>query len=316
MSLAIVPFEPSLSTVWDTFCSSAINATLLHTRAFLSYHGDRFEDASVLIYDNDQLVGVLPAARDLAPAGTVTSHPGATYGGVVHQGWLSGERMLAAFQSLRAHYAAKGFGTLRYKALPCIYASVPAQDDLYALFRLGAARVRCDLSSTIDLASRRELSERRKRGIRKSAKLVRIDSDRSHLAALWHVLADNLARKHGAKPVHSLGELELLMSRFPDQIRTVAAVIDGAVEAGLVLFNSGRVWHAQYIAASEAGYGASALDAVFAAAIDDAGAAGARYFDFGISTENGGTVLNEGLYRFKSEFGGGGIAYEFYDLAL
>jgi hypothetical protein len=36
----------------------------------------------------------------------------------------------------------------------------------------------------------------------------------------------------------------------------------------------------------------------------------------GISTEQQGTVLNDGLYRFKSEFGGGGVVHEFFEIDL
>jgi hypothetical protein len=93
-------------------------------------------------------------------------------------------------------------------------------------------------------------------------------------------------------------------------------MMDGRVEAGVVLFTSTNVWHAQYIASSEKGYAVSALDVVFETAIDDASKACVRYFDFGTSNEEGGFVLNEGLYRFKSEFGGGGVAHEYYELVL
>ena len=59
-----------------------------------------------------------------------------------------------------------------------------------------------------------------------------------------------------------------------------------------------------------------ALDAIFEAAIQKAILAEARYFDFGTSNEDGGKVLNSGLYQFKSEFGGGGVAHEFYQLNI
>ena len=43
---------------------------------------------------------------------------------------------------------------------------------------------------------------------------------------------------------------------------------------------------------------------------------GRRWFDFGTSNERQGRFLNEGLYEFKSNFGGGGVAHEFYTLNL
>jgi lipid II:glycine glycyltransferase (peptidoglycan interpeptide bridge formation enzyme) len=55
---------------------------------------------------------------------------------------------------------------------------------------------------------------------------------------------------------------------------------------------------------------------IFDCAIQAARAEGKQWYDFGISNENHGVVLNDGLYRFKSEFGGGGAVHEFYELAL
>lgn len=314
--LEVGSFDPSQERLWDDWCAGAVNATLLHTRQFLSYHGDRFRDLSVFIYEGEKLVGILPAAVSPADATLVVSHPGATYGGVVHDGRLTGERMLAALEAISAFYRSLGFVRLLYKALPHLYHTVPAQDDLYALFRLDARRVRCDLSSTIDLQNRRPLSERRRRSLKKAVKSVEISGDMALLPQLWSVLQGNLERKHGARPVHSLEEITLLSQRFAQEIQIRCAVLDGAVVAGVLLFLSANVWHAQYIASSEAGYAVSALDAVFDAVIGEAGTQGARYFDFGISNEDGGRVLNEGLYGFKSEFGGGGMVHEFYELTL
>jgi len=314
VSLQIVPYTPDHEMAWEDCCAGAVNATLLHTRRFLSYHGDRFKDASTLIVEAGKVRGVFPAAQSPADAGLVVSHPGVTYGGVVHPGWLSGARMLAALTALAAHYQSRGYQRLLYKVIPYIYASVPAQDDVYALFRLGAQRVRCDLSCALDLARRQPLDAQRRRGLKKARKAVTLSGDPSHLGALWTVIADNLARKHGAKPVHSPAELALLMDRFPHHIALRCALIAGQVQAGVVVFKTSTVWHAQYIAASESAYQVSALDAVFDAVIFDAQQAGARYFDFGISNENNGLILNEGLYRFKSGFGGGGVAHEFYEI--
>ena len=302
---------------WDSFCLKAENATFLHTRKFLRYHGDRFCDASVMIFaGNGNLVAVMPAAIDISDASTVVSHPGATYGGIIHQGWLTGSRMVDAFEHLKDHYFKRGFKKLLYKALPFIYSWSPSQDDLYALFRNDAVRVRCDLSCTINLSHRRLPSARRRRSFRKALRSVKISSDPSLVAPLWDVISDNLSREHQAKPVHSLDELMQLAHIFPDNIGILCAKIEERVEAGVVFFNSPSVWHAQYIASTEKGYQVSALDAVFEAAIELAISAGVRYFDYGISNEDNGRKLNEGLFRYKSEFGGSGVVHEFYELEL
>ena len=193
----------------------------------------------------------------------------------------------------------------------------PAQDDLYALFRLGARRIRCDISSTIDLQNRCSLSQRRKRGLKKAIKTgIKIIEGTCHLAALWEVLTDNLASKHNVQPVHNLAEIKLLAERFPENIQCICGVLDNRVIAGIVLFNTPITSHAQYIASSKHGYEISALDALFEYCINTALTENKRWFDFGISTEQGGLLLNEGLYAFKTEFGGGGTVHEFFELDL
>jgi Acetyltransferase (GNAT) domain len=316
VSINLVPYSKTHASLWDHWCESAGNATLLHTRNFLSYHNERFDDASVLIFESDRLVGIMPAARDLKTPELVISHPGATYGGMVHNGWLSGIRMIDAFEKLKIYYRECDYKKMQYKPLPHIYARVPSQDDIYALFRLGAQLTRCDLSCAIDLSARRAPSERRRRGLKKGLKTVTLVCGGEQLVALWGVLTKNLEQKHGASPVHSLAELSLLIAKFPRNIQVLTATVKGKVEAGIILFNSSNVWHAQYIASSEVGYDLSALDAVFESAINEACNVGARYFDFGTSNLQNGYVLNDGLYRFKSEFGGGGVAHEHYELVL
>lgn len=317
MSFSIRPYSPNDANAWDAFCQDTLQASLLHTRRFLSYHGDRFIDLSLIIENDGEWIGLLPAAMDPSDGACVTTHPGITYGGILHQGQCCGERMVEALGKISRYYHARGYARLLYKAVPNFYHQVPAQDDLYALFRLGAQRIRCDLSSTIDLQHRMPVSKRRRRSLNKAIKAgVEIAEGEQYLPDFWGVLTQNLADKHRAKPVHSLAEILLLVDRFPHFIRCVCAHMNGQVIAGIVLFITPTSHHAQYIAASDMGYQTSALDMVFEHAIKLAANDNKRWFDFGISNENQGKALNEGLYRFKNEFGGGGVVHEFYELDL
>jgi predicted N-acyltransferase len=193
----------------------------------------------------------------------------------------------------------------------------PAQDDLYALSRLHAHRVRCDLSSCIDLAHPLALSERRRRALKKAQRAgIALEQGAHFIAELWPVLEHNLAQRHGAQPVHGAVQMQELAQRFPDRIRVVVARHEKRVIAGAVLFIAAPVVHTQYIASSELGHELSALDLVFQHQIQAARDMNARFFDFGISNEDQGRVLNEGLHRFKSEFGAGGVVHEHYEVAL
>lgn len=317
MSLNVRLYSPNDADIWDDFCKDSLQATLLHTRRFLSYHGERFADRSLIIEEDGKWLGLFPAALNPSDNTCVVSHPGVTYGGVLHQGGLRGERMINALAEISRYYRTHGCERLIYKAVPTFYHRAPAQDDLYALFRLGALCTRSDLSSTIDLQHRLSVSERRRRSLKKANKAgVEIVEGGQHFSALWGVLADNLASKHGVKPVHTLEEIMLLAERFPANIRCICGQLNEQIVAGVVLFITPTTHHAQYIASSDKGYEVSALDLIFEHNIETAKREEKCWFDFGISSENQGKMLNDGLYRFKSEFGGGGTVHEFYELGL
>jgi hypothetical protein len=133
---------------------------------------------------------------------------------------------------------------------------------------------------------------------------------------LWPVVEENLARRHAAVPVHTEDEMRKLISRFPNEIAVVVALHGGEAAAGVVLFDSPRASHAQYIALSEAGNSVGALDAVFDHCLARAAARRARCFDLGTSNREEGRVLNGGVYDFKAQFGGAGVAYEHCELEL
>lgn len=315
--ISIRPFRMDDADNWDNFCNKSFQATLLHTRKFLSYHGERFNDQSLIIEQEGRCLGLFPAALNPEESTCVVSHPGATYGGVLHQGQLQGMQMIAALEAITQYYAADGRKKLIYKAVPNLYHQVPAQDDLYAMFRLGARLIRCDISSAIDLQNRQPLSQRRKRSLKKALNAGCVIAEGSRwLAPLWDVLIANLASKHGVEPVHTLAEIQLLAERFPSNISCICGMLGGSVVAGALIFITPTAYHAQYIASSKMGYEIAALDAIFEHCIEEAKLNGKRWFDFGISTEKSGWFLNEGLYCFKSEFGGGGMVHELFELDL
>jgi hypothetical protein len=303
---------------WDALCARAHGATFLHTRRFLSYHGDRFADRSLVFQGaSGAWLGVMPLAQDPADPALWVSHPGITYGGVLHDGALRGAAMVQALQVAGAWAREHGARRLGVKAVPHVYHLAPAQDDLYALFRLGAQRMRCDLGSCIDLAQRLPVSGRRCRGLKRAQRAgLELAAGGDQFDALWPVLQDNLQRAHGRQPVHRLDEIRLLAARFPQAIRCRTALHEKRVVAGLVLFVTPRVTHAQYIASSEQGRTLSALDWLFEHAIAEARAMQQRFFSFGVSTEQGGHVLNDGLHAFKSEFGAGAMVHEYHEVTL
>lgn len=317
MELNLRLFTQKDAAEWDIFCEQSLQATLLHTRKFLSYHQDRFIDRSLIITEGNKWLGILPAALNPIDSSEVISHPGISYGGFLHQGGLRGIRMIEALDLTQNFYLKLGYRSLIYKAVPSFYHTSPAQDDLYALFRLGAFKFRCDLSSTINLENRLPSAHGRLWGIKKAQKIgASIVEGRQYLEKFWQVLSDNLFEKYGTAPVHSLSEIKNLVEMFPKEILCICSEYDGAIVAGVILFVTPQVIHTQYIASNAQGRKISALDALIEHAIYLGINSGKKWFDFGINNENNGQILNNGLYSYKNGFGGGGYIHDFYKIVF
>lgn len=311
-------FDSADDRLWDDVVATSWDGTPLHSRRFLNYHGGRFKDRSVVVTDDaGRLLGVMPAAEDPAHPERLVSHPGSPFGGLLQRGDLLGPHALEAMERIRAFYAGFGYRTLRYKATPLIYHAVPYQDDLYALFRLGAQRWRTDLCAVIDTKKRLPLSRNRRAGLRHAAAAgVSVDEGHRYLPAVWDILERQLEERFRARPTHTLPEIQDVAERLGDKLHCRVALLQDEVVAGLVLFTFPPVLRAQYSAADNRAREVSALDWLFEATIIDAGQCGFRYVDFGSSNTDDGQTLNPGLYRYKTGLGAGSVAHDMFDLDL
>lgn len=317
-ALRVRPYTPADRDAWEKLAAGSWNGTFLHSRRYISYAEEEFTDASLVVEDRKgQIAGIFPAAVHQSDPAMIESHEGISYGGLVHEGSLGGELMLSALEEIAERYYHDGKRTLRIKTVPHVYHRVPADDELYALFRLGARRTRCHLASVIDVENRPAPSKRRVRSLRKAQRAgVEIERGAGLLEPFWPVLIERLSGKHQATPFHSFLQMQRLQVLFPEQIECVVGTLDGAVVAGVVLFHTARVVHAQYIASDDQGYETSAVDLILQACLDECRRRRIRYFSLGNSTLYGGTVFSEGLYRFKAELGAGTVVHESYDLPL
>ncbi|WP_206678941.1 GNAT family N-acetyltransferase [Pseudomonas sp. SST3] len=222
--------------------------------------------------------------------------------------------MLDIFDALKAHYKDLGAVDLVYKCIPSVFTRYPAEEDLYALFRNNAKLFRRDVSSVIEIARAPKLSDSRKCVIKKAEKNA-VTFSSSVSTADFHALLSKVLERFDSKPVHSLSEIELLMSRFPENIKVFGAVLEGQLLAAAMVFDFGHIVHTQYLAASDAGRQVGALDFVLNNLISDV-YGNRQYFSFGISTEDGGQVLNEGLVSQKEGFGARAVVHDFYRMEL
>jgi len=307
--LEIVLFEASMSKDWDAFCDLSQSATFQHTRKFLNYHGQRFQDVSLLVIVNGEISAIFPAALHPQDGEWVISHPGAAFGSLITNTESRGKVALDAAPLIIEKYKELGMKKLSVREIPNFYNPVPRDEFAYSLYGQGAFVETVKLSSTIDLRNKSSLSSRRKRALSRNTPGLQIVNDIRHLADFWEVLEENLFSRHRSKPVHDIHEIQFLAREFPDLIQLWCAMDSNRILGGVLLFNSSHVWHCQYIGTSDVGRELNALDFVFQEMITSARDKGLRYFDFGTSNLSDWRLLNRGLFEFKSEFGGTGTLY-------
>lgn len=316
-AITVRPYSPADDAArWDEFVTTqARNATFLHTRPYMDYHSHRFTDCSLMVYKGPRLMALLPGNRT---GSRFTSHGGLTYGGLLYSTRATMDDVSQAFRAINAHLASDGITEVVYKPVPHIYHLCPSEEDLYALtMQCGAQLTARAISSAIAAAHPVKFFDIRKSGIRKATNAGVTVAEATDFAPFWQLLTDNLMERHGVAPVHTLQEMQLLHSRFPAQIRlfTATEATSGRCLAGVLIYDTAQVAHAQYISASADGRRCGALDLLFAHLIHHEYAA-KPYFDFGISTEQGGRVLNSTLIYQKEGFGARGICYDTYTYHL
>ena len=299
---------------WDEFARMSRNGTMLHQRGYMDYHSDRFKDCSLVALHEGRLCALLPACIE---GDTLWSHRGLTYGGwLVPLKHFDATVMVEVMDAACQWMSDNSIKRLVYKPVPHIYHRYPCEEDLYALFRHQAKLIETNISTTIDLTCPLPLDRGNKSGANAARKAGIQVGPSEDWEGYWRLLSSLLDERYGTRPVHTLDEMRLLHGRFPDGIRLYTATLDGEMLAGVVMYLSHPVAHCQYIGASPQGKDSKALTLLFDYLIGEAKASGYRYFDFGISNEDHGRYLNEGLVRQKSRLGGRGIVYNTFEINL
>lgn len=295
---------------WDSFIGKSKNGTFLFKRGYMEYHNDRFEDCSLLVYDNNKLRAVLPAnVKD----NILQSHGGLTYGGLISDGCMTTEAAMEMFSEINKYLLEQGIEKVVYKPTPWIYHTLPAEEDLYAIIQVcGAKLVSREISSTVYLPNRPKFSQLRRRCVNKARRNGIIVRESNDIATFWNILNANLEGRYGVSPVHTEKELSLLTSRFPDSIKLFMAYDGEEALSGTLVFVMNDIVHTQYIAASPKGKTVGALDIVFDELINEE-FSNYRFLDFGKSTEQHGIWLNKNLIHQKEGFGGRGVCYDVYE---
>ncbi|NNE33423.1 MAG: GNAT family N-acetyltransferase [Winogradskyella sp.] len=277
----------------------------------MEYHSDKFQDFSLMIYKNEKLVGLLPAniVDDI-----VYSHQGLTYGGLIHSIELKTTDYIECYKSILKYLNQNGVSILMLKDLPSIYLKNSINDPfLFLSFKLKAELIRTDLHAVVNF-NNSSLSNSRKEGVKRGLKHQLRIEESLDFELFWNsILIPNLQAKHGVNPVHSLKEINLLKSRFKNNIRQFNVYHNDKIVAGTTIFETENVAHCQYISGNKDKNELGSLDFLHAHLIQNIFKE-KKYFDFGTSNLNNGQNINQGLQFWKEGFGARSIPQGFYNL--
>ena len=332
--MTVTAYSINRRELWDEFVSHSKNGTFLIRRGFMDYHADRFFDCSVMVFDGVEpsdeeddtelsmhnLVAVMPANWDEHER-CVYTHQGLTYGGLIVKEDVTQKEVISILKSIFLYYISYlQARKIVYKPIPYIYSAQPCGEDLYALFRAHCRLTHRLVSTVVSLRNPLRMRTLRQRQARKAIDhgfyIDRMpEGDWDSLREYWTLLEHVLDKYHSAHPVHTFEEMQMLMQRFPREIKLFLVRDHAKIVAGSVLFETRQVARVQYIAADEEGRAYGALDLLFRHLINERYKQ-MEYVDFGTSNEKGGWYLNDGLVFQKEGFGGRAVCYDTYEVML
>ncbi len=304
-------YEPSDFEIWKSFVCKAKNATFLFDRDFMDYHRDRFEDFSLMVFDNEKLVAVLPANR---VGDTVYSHQGLTYGGLVLLPKSKLETTICIFELILKYLNNINIAKLILKMIPSIYCDYLSDEISYLMYICKGKLIMKHNVSVISLKDNVLISKSRRECINRGKKLGLIIKEDNTLDVFWNeLLIPNLRDKYGSKPVHSLQEIMFLKKKFTNNIRHFNVYNDDELVCGTTLFITDRVVKPQYIAGSDKNNELGSIDFLYDFLIKEV-AKDKLFFDFGPSHENNGLQIVKSINFWKESFGAHSLAQDFYEV--
>ncbi len=293
----IINYSAAYRDTWNAFIEKSINGTFLFHRDFMEYHSDRFTDASLLVFDNGQLVCCVPASTSQS---TFYSHQGLTYGGfVLLESTLNVERII---QVVLEHLYAQDYSKIVFNMQLSFYNMFASSTkDVLEKNGFAISRELCNMQSRLDQPVK--ISSKKSAGYRNGKFDDLTLKIEQNYDGFWNeVLIPQLIARHNATPVHTLAEIYLLASRFPKNIMQYNVYRGKELLAGATFFLHNNIAKSQYAAIAPAGMVVSAMDFLYIEAMQELTDTGYTILDYGPVNERDGSI-NRGVQRFKEELG-------------
>ena len=314
MKYTIKKYSQDDYSIWNDFVAQSKNATFLFHRDFMEYHKDRFDDFSLLIFEDEKLRAILPGNKK---GNAIYSHQGLTYGGLVYLPKLKAEKVESILDEILLFLKENKFETFYYKPIPNFYFSEGNAAMDFFLLKRGAILERKEMNLAVNLQAPLKISKSKMKHFRRIENLDLDIFEEENFDPFWEkILEPRLAEKFNVKPVHSKEEIAFLKSKFPKNIRQYSAYRNDGIIAGITIFETKDVIKSQYGATSKIGEEFRALDFLFINLIHKYKRKGKHFFDMGIVGEENELGYNQGLLAQKEELGCSVYNQDFYKIEI
>jgi hypothetical protein len=295
---------------WDQFVrNESRNGGIFQERGFLSYHpNDKFRDASLLFFEEGELIGVFPAAI-ISDQGTekIVSHPGSSCGGLVYHHAATVRRVLEILELLIEYYRNKNIFSIEMRLAEPIFHSIPEGELTYLLWHRGFTMKTQEVSTCVRLDAETSWEKLgRKKNLTDIRKLERegyavTTTDKTD--KIYPLIESNLAVKYNRKPTHTPEELKKLKQTYPERIHFYTVETNNTIAAVTVLFDvTPKAVHTFYIAQAQESAGVNVLPLMFYRIFEQYRQRKFDWYNFGISSR--GQQIKWGMLEFKERVGG------------
>ena len=309
-NIEVKEYTEEYHKAWDHFVrTDSRNGGIYQERDFLSYHpGGKFTDASLLFFEEGELIAVFPAAL-VSDNGKekVVSHPGSSCGGLVYHYAVTTRRVLEILEQLIGHYRNKNIYAIEVRLAEPIFHSIPEGEFTYLLWHRGFTIKTQEVSTCVQLTGNRSWEKLgRKKNLTDIRKLEREGyavKATDDAEKIYGVLETNLALKYNRKPTHTLDELKKLKEIYPGRIHFYTVEVNDAIAAITVLFDvTSKAVHTFYIAQAQEYANINVLPMLFYKTFEQYQQRNFDWYNFGISSR--GQEIKWGMLEFKERMGG------------
>ena len=305
--MIIKKYSDMFEIVWDNFVDNeSVNGTIYHTRKFLNYHPkDRFEDRSILIFDNFELNNLICVVPCCKKEDKYFSHSGATYGGPVFSNKNFNIDKIKSIIDLIFEYYNNKF--------ECRMANnIYFEKEIFHIYYLLSQKlnIKMELSWYVDNFKCNILGNVENKYNRRQLKKIdenKICFKKSCLEKdyinFYKILSHNLKNNHNSKPTHTLEEFLNIKKILSDNQNLYLIEENNIILCGVyVLKVTKKCWYTFYISRNiEIKNSGIYLIYLMHKISQSAKKENVQYLDYGISTENRGLKINMGLSKFKQE---------------